>query len=64
MWYIYNRLINTFTLHTLIHDIHYVQLFTVDDFVGIILFNWFFLAFVAIIAIKFDQFLIPFNPKF
>ena len=39
-------------------------MFTVDDFVGVILFIWFLLAFVAIIAITFDQFLIPFFPKF
>ena len=39
-------------------------MFTVDDFVGVILLIWFFPAFIAIIAVTFDQFLIPFIPKF
>ena len=35
-----------------------------DDFVGVILFIWFFLAFVAILAISLDQFLVYHTTRF
>ena len=48
--------------HYIIH--HHLQMFTVDDYVGVFLFIWFFMAFMAIIAKKFDQFIILFIPTF
>ena len=38
-------------------------MFIVDGLVGIILFIWFSLAFIAIVVLTFDPFFIPFIPN-